>query len=97
MLDGHIEIAEDFAALRNGLQELRVDSFRIHIHQADPFYSLNPFQVSQEFMEDWFAVEVRAIHGGVLGDDDQFGHPGFRQFFGFFGGAEKLAAITSLK
>ncbi len=69
MLDGYIEVVDDFLGLCDGFDESVVDTGGVKVEQAEPFEVCDTFELIEECDEGVFDFEVSAIGGCVLGDD----------------------------
>lgn len=71
MLDGHVDIVDDFVTFGDGPDEGVVDAGRIQVHQANPFQGGELFQFVDELDEAVFELAVPAVIVAVLGDEVQ--------------------------
>ena len=83
VLKRHVEVREDLAGLGDRSNQLVGEVDRVQVHEADPLDAVDLFELAEEFGEHDLAVEVHAVIGGVLSDDDQFLDAVSCQFFGF--------------
>jgi hypothetical protein len=83
MLKRHVEIRDDLLACSEHRDQLVGDVHWIEVHQANPLDPVDLFQLSQELCQPRFAVQIDAVVGRVLRDDDQLFHAVGRELLRF--------------
>ena len=78
MLDGDIQIGQHLLLCGNGVDQLVGKLVRIQIVQPDPA-EVQLTQLPQQRRQLLFAVQVDAVAGDILSDDDALLHPGVSQ------------------
>lgn len=76
MLQGHINVGNDFIRFSDMFDERFVDVHRVKVHQANPVDTWHLLQFLQQFCQAAFTIDVAAVVSGVLGDNDQFASTG---------------------
>lgn len=82
MLEGDVKVRQDLFFRCNGVDQLISELVGIHIVQTNPV-EVHLAQLPQQLRQTAGAVQVHAVSGDVLGDDDQLLHPILRQGVGF--------------
>ena len=75
MLDGDIQIFDDLVIGGDLVNQLVVKLVGVQVVETDPLYPLDFGQLTAQGGKTPLAVQVGAVAGDVLGDDDQFLHP----------------------
>ena len=83
VLEGHIEVGDDDRGVGDGLDKFVGEVDGVEVHEPDPVESGDVFEFPEELCEPDFAVEVHAVVGGVLGDEDEFADAIVDEFAGF--------------
>lgn len=82
MLDGYIEVVDDFFGVGDGFDEPVVDTGGVKVEQTEPFEVCDTFEFVEKCGEAVFDFEVSAIVCGVLGDDVKLDCTGGDKLFG---------------
>ena len=75
MLDGDVQILDDLGVRRDLVNELIVELVGIEVVQAQPLHALNLREPAAELRQHVLSVEIGAVAGDVLGDDDELLRP----------------------
>ena len=79
MLNGDVQILDDFGIFRNLVNQLIVKLVGIQIVQADPDNALDFRELSAELGKAPVPVQVRAVTGDILGNHNKLLHTVLRQ------------------
>ena len=83
VLQRHVQVRDDLLRLGDRLDDVVCKVNRVKIHQPDPVQAFDLFQLLQQSVQSNFAVQVHAVIGRVLSDDDQFPDAVFNEFASF--------------
>ena len=84
MLNGNIKILCRFRLGSDNIQQFVGNPFRITIEQTNPLEAINPAQTAEQFRQSGSSVQILAVTGGVLRDNDQLLDAVPRQRLRFF-------------
>ena len=82
VLQRHVEIRHDLLGVGQRLDQLVGEVDRVGVEDADPLQPVDLVQLAQQLGQPHPAVQVQAVIGRVLGDDDQLAHAVGGQFAG---------------
>src|SRR5262249_38162927 len=71
VLQRQVEVRDDLASGGEGVDQLVGEVDRVGVEDADPLDTVDAVQFAQQFRETNTTVQIEAIVGRVLGDDDQ--------------------------
>ena len=71
VLKRNVQVRQYLFARRDDPDQFVGDVGRVKVHQPNPGQALDCFQASEEFGQQWPAVQVQAVERGVLGDQHQ--------------------------
>ena len=75
VLDGDVQILDDFGIVRDLVDELLVKLVHIQIVKPQPLDALDLRELPAQLGQTAFPIEIGAVAGDVLGDDDELLHP----------------------
>ena len=78
VLNGHVDVLADLRLRRDGVDQLVGDGVGIKVVQADPV-EIQLAQLTQQLRQLLLAIEVHAVAGDILRDDDALFHAVRRQ------------------
>ena len=83
MLEGDVEVFADLGFGSHHLDHVVGEGRRVGVVEADPRDPLDAAEAAQQLAEHAAPVEVDAVVGRILGDDDQLAHAGRGELPGF--------------